>query len=54
MAYRLVFIAGYLDRNCRHFQTKNCMRRVRRFLLQVSIRSTKRIVTLPQSTEMPR
>ena len=52
MAYRLVFIAGYLDRNCGHFQTKNCG--VRRFLLQVSIRSTKRIGTLPQSTEMPR
>ena len=52
MAYRLVFIGGYLDRKYGHFKPKNY--RVRRFLLQVSIRSTKRIVTLPQSTEMPR
>ena len=52
MVYRLVSIAGYFLEIMGIFKPKNY--RVCRFLLQVSIRSTKRIVTLPQSTEIPR
>ena len=52
MAYRLVFIAGYLDRNYGHFNIQKLQSSSFSIASFHSINQT--YFTLPQSTEMPR